>query len=217
MHSETAAGPTERVQIERGLLRPVPLLRPPLRRGELRKVDRLGMVRFGSGRYAVPEDYVGQQVEIVAHEDLVVIRHAGAEIVRHVVVGPGEVALGSLASASRQPARGIRPRTAAEVAFIGLGPAAERFLRSAAAAGTQRLEHELTEIVELEAAWGRNGVIGALERATRFRRFKAADVRAILMAGTGVPTPIKPGRQLQLDLPEVPIRPLSAYAVAKLR
>jgi hypothetical protein len=117
------------------------------------------MVRFGSGRYAVPEEYVGQQVEIVAHEDLVVIRHAGAEIARHVVVGPGEVALGSLASASRQPARGVRPRTAAEVAFMGLGPAAESFLRTAAAAGAQRLERELKEIVELEAASGRAAVI----------------------------------------------------------
>jgi len=217
MHSETAAVPLERLQTERDVLRPVPLLRPPLRRGELRKVDRLGMVRFGSGRYAVPEEYVGQQVEIVAHEDLVVIRHAGMELVRHVVVGPGEVAFGSLASASRQPARGVRPRTAAEVAFIGLGATAETFLRSAAAAGTQRLEHELSEIVELEAAWGRVAVIGALTRATRFRRFKAADVRAILMAGSGVPTPIRAGQQLQLDLPEVPIRPLSAYAVATLR
>ena len=111
----------------------------------------------------------------------------------------------------------MRPRTAAEVAFIGLGPAAEIFLRSAAAAGTLRLEHELTEIVELEAAWGRTAVIRALERATRFRRFKAVDVRAILMAGRGVPTPIRPGQQLQFDLPEVPIRPLSAYAVATLR
>jgi len=78
------------------------------------------------------------------------------------------------------------------VAFLGLGPIAETFLRSAAAAGTQRLEHELTEIVELEAAWGRAAVIGALKRATRFRRFKAADVRAILMAGTGVPRPSQP-------------------------
>jgi hypothetical protein len=183
MYSETAAVPLERLRTERDVLRPVPLLRPPLRRGELRKVDRLGMVRFGSGRYAVPEEYVGQQVEIVADEDLVVVRHAGMELVRHVMVGPGEVAIGALASASRQPARGVRPRTAAEVAFLGLGPTAETFLRCAAAAGTQRLEHELSELVELEAAWGRMAVIGALTRATRFRRFKAADVRAILMAG----------------------------------
>jgi transposase len=217
MHSETAAVPLERLLTERSVLRPLPVLRPPLREGEIRKVDRLGMVRFGSGRYAVPQHLVGDDVEIVAHEDLVVIRHAGAEIVRHVVVGPGEVAFGSLASAARQPARGVRPRTAAEVAFIGLGPSAETFLRSAAAAGTLRLEHELKELVELEAVWGRPALIRALERGARFRRFKATDVRAILMAGNGVPTPMRPGQQLQLDLPEVPTRPLSAYAVAALR
>src|SRR2546425_1215438 len=137
------------------------------------------------------ENLAGQDVEIVAHEDLVVIRHAGVEIVRHAVVGPSEVALGALASASRQPARGVRPRTAAEVAFIGLGPAAEAFLRSAAAAGTLRLEHELAGIVELVAVWSREAVIGALERATRFRRFKASDVRAILEAGPGLPKPVR--------------------------
>jgi hypothetical protein len=216
VHSETCAVPAERLQTERGVLRPLPLLRPPLREGEVRKVDRLGMVRFGSGRYAVPEHLVGEDVEIVAHEDLVVIRHAGAEVIRHTPVGPGEVAFGSLVDPMRQPARGVRPRTAAEVAFLGLGSAAEAFLRAAAAAGTLRLEHELAEIAELEAVWGRTAVMRALERATRFRRFKAADVRAILMAGNGVPTPVRAGQQLKLDLPEVPIRSLSAYAMARL-
>jgi hypothetical protein len=192
-HTETCATPAERLITERGVLRPVPLLRPPLREGEVRKVDRLGMVRFGSARYAVPQHLVGADVEVVAHDDLVVIRHAGAEVIRHTAVGPGEVALGPLADADRRPRRGVRPRTAAEVAFLGLGPAAETFLRSAAAAGTLRLEHDLREIAELEAVWGRTTVIRALERATRFRRFKAAGVRAILLAGSGVPTPVRAG------------------------
>jgi hypothetical protein len=216
VHSETAAVPIERLASERGVLRPVPLLRPPLRRGEARKVDRTGMVRFGSGRYAVPEHLVGADVELVAHEDVVIICHEGIEIVRHVMVGPGEVAFGALAPRTRQPARGVRPRTATEVAFIGFGPAAETFLRSAAAAGTLRLEHELKELVELEKVWGRAALVAALERAVRFRRFKAADVRSILLAGSGVPTPVRAGRQLQLELPEVPVRPLSAYAVGSL-
>jgi hypothetical protein len=217
MHSETAAVPAERLATERSVLRPMPRLRPPLRPGEVRKVDRLGMVRFGSGRYAVPEHLVGEEVEIVASEDQLVIRHAGQEVIRHPLVGPGEVALGVLADPRRQPARGVRPRTAAEVAFLGLGPAAEGFLRAAAAAGTLRLERELREVVALEPIWGRRELIRALERATRFRRFGAADVRAILLAGAGTPTPVRAGQQLALELPEVPTRPLSAYALARLR
>jgi hypothetical protein len=92
---------------------------------------------------------------------------------------------------------------------------AEAFLRRAAAAGTLRLESELSAIVELVVIWGRDAVIGALSRATRFRRFKAADVRAILEAGRGLPTPVRPGQHLQLDLPIVPIRPLTAYALVQ--
>jgi hypothetical protein len=52
-----------------------------------------------------------------------------------------------------------------------------------------------------------------LYRASRFRRFKAGDVRAILEAGCGVPTPVRAGQQLALELPEVSVRSLSAYAV----
>ena len=101
------------------------------------------------------------------------------------------------------------------MAFIGLGPAADVFLRRAAAAGTLRLEQELVGIVELVAVWSREAVIAALERATRFRRFKASDVRAILEAGPGLPKPVRAGQQLVLDLPLVPVRPLSAYALTQ--
>jgi hypothetical protein len=166
-------------------------------------------------RYLVPESLVGEHVEVAASEDKVIIRHAGAEIVRHDPVGPGEVAFGDLADPGRRPTRGIRPRTTAEVAFLGLGPSAETFLRSAAAAGTLRLESELASIVELVPIWGAANVIRALGRATRFRRFKAADVRAILDAGRGLPTPVRAGQQLVLNLPVVPIRPLSAYALVQ--
>jgi hypothetical protein len=213
VHSEIAAVPAERLVSEREVLRPLPSGRPPLRASETRTVDKRGSVRFASGLYLVPKSLVGECVEVLAHEDKVVINHAGVEVIRHEPVGPGGVAFGDLAEPSRQPTRGIRPRTAAEVAFMGLGPAAETFLRSAAAAGTLRLEHELTSIVELVAVYGRESVCSALGRATRFRRFKAADVRAILEAGPGLPTPVRAGQQLLLDLPPVPIRSLGDYAM----
>jgi hypothetical protein len=94
---------------------------------------------------------------------------------------------------------------------------AEAFLRTAAAAGTPRLEREVAAIVELAGVWGREAVVGALGRALRFRRFKAADLRAILEAGAGLPTPVRAGQQLALDLPEVPVRSLGAYALSEGR
>ncbi len=216
VHSETCAVPADRLASEREVLRLLPSRRPPLRASAQRTVDRRGSIRFGSGRYLVPTSLVGERVEVLAHDEQVVIRHAGAEVIRHDPVGPGEVALGNLGDPERRPTRGIRPRSAAEVAFLGLGPAAETFLRRAAAAGTLRLEHELAAIVALVPVWGREPVISALDRAARFRRFKAADVRAILEAGRGVPTPVRAGQQLTLDLPLVPVRPLSAYALTRV-
>lgn len=46
VHSEIAAIPAVRVQTEREVLRPLPSLRPALRRGVQRKVDRMATVRL---------------------------------------------------------------------------------------------------------------------------------------------------------------------------
>ena len=68
VHSETAAVPTKRLATERALLRPLPSLRPPLREGVLRKVDRLATVRFGLARYSAPKELVGQRVAVAQVE-----------------------------------------------------------------------------------------------------------------------------------------------------
>lgn len=219
VHSETMAVPAERLATERAVLRPLPSLRPPLRRGELRKVDRLGTVRFGSARYSAPARLVGQVVEVAAHAGAVTICHADAEVARHGVVAPGEVAIDDAHYGGKvaRPTRAIRPRSPSELAFLALGGVAETFLRQAAAAGTARLAGELAEIVALEAAWGTDALSRALERAVAFRRFKAGDVHAILVAGAGVPTPTDPGADLALDLPVAPTRDLDAYALTVIR
>jgi hypothetical protein len=117
---------------------------------------------------------------------------------------------------ARVPARAIRPRTPAEIAFIALGPVAGTFLRAAAAAGTPRLGGELALIGDLERAHGWEPLIAALERALAYRRFRAADVRSILAAGAGVPRHREPGERLAISLPAVPVRPLAAYALEPL-
>lgn len=217
LHSEIQAIPIERLEIERKALRPLPSLRPPLRSGELRTVDRLATVRFGSARYSVPSSLVGKKVEVSAVDGEIVMAYAGAEVARHLAVAPGEASIldQHYGGARVRPLRAVRAKSAAERAFLALGPAAGAFLRAAAAAGTARLASELSEIAALEAAFGRDQLIAALERAVAYRRFRAADVRAILAAGEGVMTATSPGAPLdQLALPAVPTRPLSAYAIA---
>lgn len=215
VHSETMAVPAERLELERSALRPLPSLRPPLRSGERRTVDRLSTIRFGSARYSVPASLVGKKVEVAALDGEIVIAHAGAEIARHLAVAPGEASIldAHYGGARARPLRAVRPKSAAERAFLSLGPAAEAFLRAAAAAGTARLASELEEISSLEAAFGRDHLLAALERATAHRRFRSADVRSIVVAGEGVMTAATPGAPLELALPAVPTRPLAAYAI----
>jgi len=219
VHSEIAAIPAERLATERTLLRSLPSLRPALGQGVSRKVDHLRTVRFGSGRYSVPGACIGRRVDLAIIGPELAIGCDGAEIARHRIVGPGEVSLVD-AHYGRQagpPVRAIRPRTAAEIAFLGLGAVAEAFLRGAAAAGATRLPAELSQIADLERAHGRDVLLAALERAVAFRRFGAADVRSIINAGSGVARVREPGEHLAMAVPAVPVRPLSAYAIEGLR
>lgn len=217
-HSTIAAVPDARLAEEQKLLRPLPSLRPPLRRGERRRVDKLSTVRIGSARYSVPRELVGKDVEVIAAEGAVLIEHAGELVARHPLVAPGEVSIVDehYGGPRRGPARAIRPRSGAETAFLALGSAAEDFLRQAAAAGVTKLGSELAGIMALEAAWGRDALIAAVERALAFRRFKAGDVRSILEAGAGVATVVAEGDDLDLDLLDVPTRPLDAYRLEAL-
>ena len=215
VHSETSAVPAERLCAERPLLRPLPSLRPAPAPTAVRTVDRMRTVRHGSARYSVPGTFIGMRVEITVTGGELIASAAGAEIARHRLVGPGEMSLDDAhyGRAAHAPVRAIRPRTTAEIAFLGLGPVAAAFLRAAGAAGTARLAGELGQIADLERAHGRDALVAALERALAFGRFRAADVRSILAAGAGVPRHREPGERLAIPLPAVPVRPLAAYAL----
>ena len=216
VHSETAAIPDARLSVERSLLRPLPGLRPMIGSVETRTVDTLRTVRFRSARYSVPGALIGERVGLHLEGPELVIHHRDTEVARHRLVGPGELSLHDehYGGPARKPARALRPRTAAELAFLDLGPVAETFVRAAAAAGTTKLPSELSSIIALERAHGREALIAALERALVHHRFRVADIRSILAAGPGVSRLRAAGADLA-GLPAVPIRPLAAYAVGE--
>jgi len=224
-HSEIAAVPAERfASTEAELLAPLPSLVPAGvfgGRRELRKVDKLSCVRFGSARYSVPNRHLGATVQVVAASTGVTILAPGTGeiLAEHPLMAPGEASVLDAhygRPRPNTPVRKVTARTAAEQAFCALGPVAEQWLRSAAASGNTRLGPELAELASLEAAHGRDALVGALERAITFGRWRASGVRAILAAGAGIAQPTAPGQALVIELPATASRSLSAYRLDDL-
>jgi hypothetical protein len=212
--------PAQRLVTERELLAGLPSLRASTGRLVTRKVDRLSCVRFGSARYSVPVALIGTQVGVRAGDGrlLVAVTATGEVVAEHVLVAPGEASVLDDHYGGPRPAprRAVRPKTAAEKEFCALGPVAEAFITGAAAAGHTRLGPELAELNTLRAAHGEPGFLAALSRAVAFSRWRAADVRSILAAGPGTADPRAAGDALVLELPVVPVRPLSHYAIGGL-
>ena len=218
-HSEICAVPADRLTVERGLLAELPSLRPEFgARPTTRKVDKLSCVRFGSGRYSVPNRLIGRTVTVLVEDHLLRVIEAvtGEVFAEHELVAPGETSIVDDhygGPRPDKPRRAARPRTATEKAFLGLGPVAEAFLTGAAAAGVTKLPSEIAEILTLGAAHGDGPLLAALERAVAFGRWRAADVRSILATNGQAPSPRPAGQALVLTLPTVPTRSLDAYRI----
>ncbi|WP_186244064.1 IS21 family transposase [Mycobacterium simulans] len=218
VHSEICAVPDQRLVEERQVLKPLPSLRPEIGAASVhRKVDRLSCIRYGSARYSVPMRLVGTTVTVVIdHGALIILEAAtGVIVAEHELRSPGETSILDEHYDGPRPApsRGPRPKTQAEKQFCALGEEAREFLVGAAAIGNTRLAQELDILLGLAAAHGPEVLIAALRRAVAFRRFRAADVRSILAAGTGTPQPRPAGDALVLDLPSAPTRSLDAYKI----
>ena len=221
VHSEIHAIPDERLIAERELLQPLPSLRLQIGvPSVLRKVDRLSCVRYGSARYSVPMRLIGTAVAVVVdHGAICLLEPAtGVIVAEHELVAPGGTSILDEHYDGPRPApsRGPRPKTDIEKQFCGLGEDAAAFLVGAAAIGNTRLGSELEVLLALGAAHGEAALVTALHRAVAFRRFRAADVRSILAAGTGTPQPHPAGDALVLDLPVAPTRSLDAYKIRTL-
>jgi transposase len=221
-HSEICAVPDERLLTERELLGLLPSLRPEIGgKPASRKVDKLACVRFGSARYSVPSRLIGACVliRVTGGRVQIVEPFTGEIAAEHVLVAPGEVSIADEHYGSTRPGkprRAPRPRTDDEKRFLALGDPAAAFLTGAAAAGVSTLAREISQILTLQAAHGDTALVAALERAVEFGRWRADDVRSILAAAGAAPAPRPAGEALVLTLPQVPVRPLSDYAISTL-
>jgi hypothetical protein len=181
--------------------------------GETRLVNTDQTVRFGSVRYSTPPGLVGAEVWVrAAGDELVIVADLNAlavrpawapappaglvEVARHALSTPGRprIDLGHYPGHPQDPSGAPRPpapkpTSAAETAFLALGPGAEAWLVEAAAAGTVRVRAKMTAAVELAALAGRAEVDAALGVAAAAGRFAEDDLLAIVRhRAAGAPT-----------------------------
>jgi transposase len=221
VHTETCAVPIAQLEIERPLLRALPSLRPRIGRVEVRTVDKLSTIRVASARYSVPYLLRGRRVEAVTFDGRVAVYDLdGKLIAEHPQLGPGEASIldEHYPTPRRAPSRGARARSDTERTFLALGESAEAFIRAGAATGATMLPKEIAVIVdELLPAHAADDVARALARATRFGRFRAADVRSILAIGpAGLPEPAAAGDSVVVELPAAEVRSFDAYRIEGL-
>jgi Mu transposase-like protein len=189
VHRESAAVPGQRLTAERAHLHPLPAEPYVLALGQERLVGDDQTIRFASVRYSTPPGYAGGRVWCRVHgSELVIVARAStglAEIARHRLSTPGNPRIAGehyphhpAGNGPRQPRP--RPRTAGEVAFLGLGEGAARWLIEAGAAGAQRVRSKMARAVELAAVVGAAKVDQALGLAAITGRFADDDLPAIV-------------------------------------
>jgi transposase len=203
-HRETGAVPAERLAVERARLHVLPSAPYATALGETRLVNTDQTIRFGSVRYSTPPGLVGAEVWVrVAGDELVIVADLNSlalrpswapappaglvEVARHPLSTPGRprIDLGHYPGHPQDPSGAPRPPTpkptsAAEAAFLALGPGAEAWLVEAAAAGAVRVRAKMAAAVELAALAGRADVDAALGVAAAAGRFAEDDLLAIV-------------------------------------
>lgn len=180
VHRETGRAPADMLAEERPRLHVLPAQAHTSALGETRSVGEDQTIRWGSVRYSTPDGHQGKEVwcRVVGDELVIVARtQAGlSEITRHLLSTPGRPQILDAHYPHHPVGNGPRPprpkaRTAGEIAFLSLGPGAQRWLVEAAAVGAQRIRSKMAGAVELAQVVGVEQIDAALMLAATAGRF----------------------------------------------
>ena len=187
-HRSTHEAPIIRLAEEHERLHRLPRLPHTVCFGETRKVNWQSLISVGGAQYSVPHTLIDERVWARADGEELVVIHLDAsrgprEVARHRLTTPGRPAINDEHYPPR-PAGALertpRARSADERSFLQIGPAAERWLIRAAAAGASRVRRKMAEAVDLAKLHGTDEVERALATCADAGRFGDGDLAAIL-------------------------------------
>jgi hypothetical protein len=186
-HRATRQPPLTLLAQEHAHLHRVPRVGHTLCFGQTRKVSPQATVSLGDAVYSVPHELIRERVWVRSDGEQFIVVHIDEqgprEVARHELTTPGRPSIcdehypprpaGAL---ERKP----RARSEEEREFLAIGDGAERWLKCAAAEGTQRIRRKMAEAVDLAKLHGAQQVSEALERCASYGRFADGDLASIL-------------------------------------
>jgi hypothetical protein len=209
-HRATRRQPLILLAQEHEHLHRLPRLPHTLCFGQTRKVDRQATVSVGDAIYSVPHELIGERVWVRAEGEQLMVVHIDPgqgprEVARHALTTPGRPSIND-AHYPPRPAGALerkpRARSSEEREFLQIGAGAERWLKRAAAEGTQRIRRKMAEAVDLAKLHGTGQVDEALERCASYGRFADGDLASILahqQTATVIPLPTRAPEERSLQ------------------
>jgi len=209
-HRATRQPPVVLLGQEHEHLHRLPRLPHTLSFGQTRKVDAQSTVSVGDAVYSAPHELIGERVWVRAEgEQLIVVYIDGLqgprEVARHALTTPGRPSINDehypprpAGALERKP----RARSEEEREFLQIGDSAERWLKHAAAEGTQRIRRKMAEAVDLAKLHGAQQVAHALDTCARYGRFGDGDLARILahqQQATVIPLPKRAAEDCSLQ------------------
>jgi hypothetical protein len=209
-HRSTREAPLALLAEEHEHLHRLPRVPHTLCFGQTRKVDRQATVSVGEAIYSVPHQLIGERVWVRAEGEQLVVVHVDEvqgprEVARHELTTPGRPSICDEHYPPRPAGpleRKPRARSAEEREFLEIGEGAERWLKRAAAEGTQRIRRKMAEAVDLAKLHGAGPVDEALQRCASYGRFADGDLASILahqQTATVIPLPTRAPEERSLQ------------------
>jgi hypothetical protein len=209
-HRATRQPPVVLLGQEHEQLHRLPRLPHTLCFGQTRMVDRQATVSVGDAIYSVPHELIGERVWVRAEDEQLVVVHVDElqgprEVARHELTTPGCPSIDDQHYPPRPAgALGRKPRArgAEEREFLQIGEGAQRWLKRAAAEGTQRIRRKMAEAVDLAKLHGAGPVNEALERCASYGRFADGDLASVLahqQQATVIPLPLRASEERSLQ------------------
>ena len=190
VHRQTKARPLDRHAEEQPRLLPLPAQPYDTSTVVYRNVDAEGFVVYRQNFYAVPWRLIGQAVVVRVTEIKLTIYDRSFVAVVHHQLFPKTVTGGRSPCPDHEPPRDseLRQQKLAE-RFAEFGPAGTQFLKGLLGR-TRYGKNQAERVLSLVAAYPRQDVTAALERAVRYGAFSLSAIQRILAAQSRPKSPL---------------------------